>query len=150
MADPARDVPRTAPPRPTQPPDVPADAPIGRLVSDASAQLSQLVRDEMRLAEAEMARKGKRLGAGGGLVGGAAALGFITVQALVATVIAALALALPVWAAALITTAVLLAATAALALAGKRDIDKALPPIPERAIDSTKADVAEIKERAHR
>ncbi|MEU8136225.1 phage holin family protein [Streptodolium elevatio] len=128
----------------------PADASVGQLVSDASAQLSQLVRDEMRLAQAEMTEKGKRFGIGGGLLGGAGTLGFITAQALVVTVIAALATALPVWAAALVTTVVLLGVTAVLALAGKRSIARAVPPVPEQAIEGVKTDVAQIKEHAHR
>jgi hypothetical protein len=35
-----------------------SDEPVGELVQRASQQLSQLVRDEMRLAQAEMRQKG--------------------------------------------------------------------------------------------
>ncbi|MFE2521638.1 phage holin family protein [Streptomyces mirabilis] len=124
--------------------------PVGDLVQRASQQLSQLVRDEMRLAQAEMTEKGKRFGKGGGLFGGAGLMVVLTLQALVATVIAALSLALDVWAAALIVTAALAAVTALMAALGKRQISKASPPTPEQTIDSVKADVAEIKEKAHR
>ncbi|MBK3574526.1 phage holin family protein [Streptomyces sp. MBT65] len=127
-----------------------AQEPIGDLVQRASHQLSQLVRDEMRLAQAEMVEKGKRFGKGGGLLGGAGLVGVLTLQALVATVIAALALVMDVWAAALIVTAVLAAVTALMAVLGKRQISEAAPPTPEQTIDSVKADVAEIKEKAHR
>ncbi|WP_344632537.1 phage holin family protein [Streptomyces glaucosporus] len=123
---------------------------MGELVSQATQQLSQLVREEMKLARAEMVRKGKRFGIGGGLFGGAGVVAFLALQALVATVIAALALVLPVWASALIVCCVLLAVAAALAAAGRKQVGRASPPKPERAIDSVKADVAEIKERAHR
>ncbi|MFF1743799.1 phage holin family protein [Streptomyces mirabilis] len=127
-----------------------AQEPVGDLVQRASQQLSQLVRDEMRLAQAEMTEKGKRFGKGGGLFGGAGLMVVLTLQALVATVIAALSLALDVWAAALIVTAALAAVTALMAALGKRQISKASPPTPEQTIDSVKADVAEIKEKAHR
>lgn len=127
-----------------------AQEPVGDLVQRASQQLSQLVRDEMRLAQAEMTEKGKRLGKGGGLLGGAGLMGVLTLQALVATVIAALSLVMDVWAAALIVTAVLAAVAALMAALGKRQISKASPPAPEQTIDSVKADVAEIKEKAHR
>ncbi|WP_189531104.1 phage holin family protein [Streptomyces roseolilacinus] len=123
---------------------------IGALVTQASQQLSQLVRDEMRLAQAEMVQKGKRFGIGGGLFGGAGMVAFLALQALVAAGIAALALVLPVWASALIVCGALAAIAAALALAGRKQVAGAAPPVPERAIEGIKADVAEIKEKAHR
>ncbi|OXS34669.1 hypothetical protein CHR28_15000 [Streptomyces sp. XY006] len=123
---------------------------MSELVQRATAQLTELVRGEMRLAQAEMTEKGKRFGKGGGLFGGAGVLGFVTLQALVATVIAALAVPLPVWAAALIVTAVLAVATGVTALAGRKQVRQASPPAPQRTIDSVKADVAEIKESAQR
>ncbi|GGW51760.1 phage holin family protein [Streptomyces caelestis] len=126
-----------------------AQEPVGDLVQRASQQLSQPVRDEMRLAQAEMTQKGKRFGKGGGLFGGAG-LGVLTLQALVATVIAALSLVMDVWVAALIVTAVLAAVTALMAALGKQQISKASPPAPEQTMDSVKADVAEIKEKAQR
>ncbi|MGW0763750.1 phage holin family protein [Streptomyces sp. NPDC002814] len=124
--------------------------PVGDLVQRASRQLSQLVRDEMRLAQAEMTEKGKRFGRGGGLFGGAGLMGVLTLQALVATVIAALSLAMDVWVAALIVTGVLAAVTALMAALGKRQISQASPPRPEQTMESVKADMAEIKEKAHR
>jgi uncharacterized membrane protein YqjE len=127
-----------------------ADEPVGELVQRATQQLTELVRGEMRLAQAEMTEKGKRFGKGGGLFGGAGVLGFVTLQALVATVIAALAVPLPVWAAALIVTAVLAVATGLTALAGRKQVQKATPATPQQTIDSVKADVAEIKESAQR
>ncbi|MGW0312529.1 phage holin family protein [Streptomyces flavidovirens] len=123
---------------------------VGELVSQASQQISQLMREELRLAQAEMTQKGKRFGIGGGLFGGAGMVAFLVLQALVATVIAALALVLPLWASSLIITGVLLALVAVLALVGKKQVSQATPPAPEQAIDSVKADMAEIKERAHR
>ncbi|MCT9113687.1 phage holin family protein [Streptomyces mirabilis] len=127
-----------------------AQEPVGDLVHRASQQLSQLVRDEMRLAQAEMTEKAKRFGKGGGLFGGAGLMGVLTLQALVVTVIAALSLVMDVWAAALIVTAVLAAVAALMAALGKRQISKASPPAPEQTIDSVKADVAEIREKAQR
>lgn len=124
--------------------------PVSELVQRASRQLTELVRTEMRLAQAEMKEKGKRYGKGGGLFGGAGLVGLLMLQALVATVIAALALVLPVWAAALIVTAVLGVIAAAMAMSGKKQIAQAAPPTPEQTVENVKADVAEIKESAHR
>lgn len=75
-------------------------------------------------------------------------MGVLTLQALVATVIAALSLVMDVWAAALIVTGVLAAVTALMAALGRQQIGKASPPKPEQTVDSVKTDVAEIKERA--
>lgn len=126
------------------------NASMGALVGRASQQVAELVRDEMALARAEMTEKGKRFGLGGGLFGAAGVVGFVTLQALAATAIAALALVVAVWAAALIVTGVLLALTVILALVGRSSVRRAGPPVPEKTIESVKSDVGEIKERAHR
>ncbi|WP_055699290.1 MULTISPECIES: phage holin family protein [Streptomyces] len=127
-----------------------AQEPVGELVRRASQQLSRLVRDEMRLAQAEMAQKGKRFGRGGGLYGGAGVVGVLALQALVAAGIAGLALVLDVWAAALIVTGILAVIAALLAGLGRQQIGKASPTAPEQTIDSLKADMTEIKERTQR
>jgi hypothetical protein len=124
--------------------------PVSELVQRASQQLTELVRDELRLAQAEMRQKGKRYGKGGGLFGGAGVVGFLMAQALVASVMAALAVALPVWAAGLIVTAVLGVIAAVMAMSGKKQVDRAAPLTPEQTVENVKADVAEIKESAHR
>ncbi|MFG3149778.1 phage holin family protein [Streptomyces sp. NPDC048243] len=124
--------------------------PVGELVQRASQQLTELVRGEMKLAQAEMKEKGKRYGKSGGLFGGASLAGFLMLQALVATAIASLSLVLPLWAAALVVTAALGVIAAALALSGKKQAAKASSPVPETTIENLKADVAEIKRSAHR
>ncbi|MGW1022657.1 phage holin family protein [Streptomyces sp. NPDC002577] len=127
-----------------------AEHSVGELVSRATAQLSTLVRQEMRLATAELAYKGKRAGRGGGLLGAAGALAYVGVMALAATAAAALSLALPVWASALIIAGVLFVIAGVLALIGRGQLRGAAPPLPERAMHSVRADVEELKERAHR
>jgi peptidoglycan/LPS O-acetylase OafA/YrhL len=127
-----------------------SDEPVSELVQRASRQLTELVRGEMQLAQAEMREKGKRYGKGGGLFGGAGVVGFLMAQAMVATAIAALALVLPVWAAALIVTAVLGVIAAVMAVSGRKQIKEGAPATPERTVESVKADVAEIKESAQR
>ena len=49
-----------------------ADRSAGDLVKDLSEQVSRLVRDELKLAQVEMTAKGKRAGAGAGMLGPAA------------------------------------------------------------------------------
>ncbi|MFI2300334.1 phage holin family protein [Actinacidiphila glaucinigra] len=126
------------------------DERVGELVSRASEQLSQLVREEMRLARAEMTLKGRRFGLGGGLFSGAGLFAVLALQGLAVAAVAALSLALPVWAAALVVTGLLGSVAAALAAAGRRQFGRAAPPVPRAAVDGVKADIAELKERAHR
>ncbi|MET8677405.1 phage holin family protein [Streptomyces sp. NPDC004647] len=123
---------------------------MGELVKQASEQLSDLVRSELRLAQAEMARKGKRAGRGGGLYGGAAITVLLALQALVAAGIAAIALELPIWAAALIMAGALFVLASILAMLARGQTHRASPLMPEETISAVKADVEEIKERAHR
>jgi hypothetical protein len=111
-----------------------------------SEQVSVLARDELRLAQLEMARKGKRAGVGAGMLGGSGLVALYGVGCLIACVIIALSGVL----AALIVGAVLLAAAAAAALVGKGRLKKATPPVPEEAVGGVKADVEEIRERARR
>ncbi len=63
---------------------------------------------------------------------------------------ALLALALDVWAAALIVTGVLFLCAGVLALLGRAQVRRAVPPVPERALDGVRSDIDEIKERVHR
>jgi hypothetical protein len=123
---------------------------VGELVGQATEQLSRLVRQEVALAKEELAEKGRRAGRGGGLLGAAGAVGYAGLLALAATGAAALSLVLPVWAAALIVTGILFALAAVLAATGRAQLRRATPPKPEEALGSVKADVEEIRERAHR
>jgi Flp pilus assembly protein TadB len=126
------------------------DESIGDLVRDLSEQTSRLVRDELRLAQAELSSKGKRAGVGIGELGGAGLLAWYGVGALLAAIIAALALAMEVWLAALIVAVVLFVGAAVLAMIGKQQIQRATPPLPEHTRDNVKADVAEVKEARRR
>ncbi|MPY44166.1 phage holin family protein [Streptomyces phyllanthi] len=123
---------------------------VGELVGQATEQLSLLVRQEMALAKEELAEKGRRVGRGGGLLGAAGAIGYIGLMALSGAAVAALALELSVWAAALIVAGVLFVIAGVLAATGRAQLRRATPPTPGRAIDSVRADVEEIKGRAHR
>ncbi|GAA2099098.1 phage holin family protein [Actinomadura alba] len=126
------------------------DKSVGALVQQATEQLSELVRSELRLAVAEVKDKGRHARVGAGMFGGAGLFALYGIGAFVTAAIVALARVLPLWASALIVGAALLLIAAALALLGRRQVTQAIPPVPERAIDSAKHDVREIRERAHR
>ena len=118
------------------------------LVKQLSEQTSRLVRHELELAKAELAIKGKQAGIGAGMFGGAGLIGLYAVGALIAAVIAVLATAVATWLAALIVALVLGAAAAAVALTGKKKVQRALPPVPEDSVESVKEDVQWTKTRA--
>ena len=115
------------------------------LVQRASEQISRLVRDEMALARAELAEKGKHAGIGVGLFGGGGVLAMYGVGAAIATAIIALNLIMPLWFAALVVTVALFLVAGILALIGKSQVTKAVPPEPSEAVAGFKADVAEVK-----
>ncbi|MGI5374505.1 phage holin family protein [Streptomyces sp. CA-251387] len=123
---------------------------VGELVSQATEQLSHLVRQEVALAKEELAAKGRRAGRGGGLLGAAGAVAYAGLLALAGTATAALSLTLSVWAAALIVTGALFLFAGLLAAAGRAQLRRAAPPRPEETLGSVRADVEEIRERAHR
>ncbi|MFL6024482.1 MAG: phage holin family protein [Marmoricola sp.] len=122
------------------------DPTIGALVHDLTEQVPQLVRSEIRLAQAEVAQKGKRLGVGLGMFSASGLLAFFGLAGTITTVILLIDLALPAWAAALIVTVVLFAGAAVAAVAGKSKVEQATPPVPEKAIAGTKEDLATLKE----
>lgn len=124
------------------------EASVPELVKALSEQTSRLARQEVELAKTELAAKGKRAGIGAGMFGGAGIFGFYTLGALTAAAILGLATALAAWLAALIVAVVLGAIGASLALIGKENIERATPPVPEQATESTKEDVRWAKSRA--
>ncbi len=126
------------------------DQQVGDLVKQLSEQTSTLVRKELQLAQIELKEKGKHAGMGAGLFGGAGVVVLFGVGALIAAVILLLATALAAWLSALIVAVVLLAAGGIAALLGKKQVDQAVPPQPEQAIQSTKRDVDHVKGKAGR
>lgn len=131
-------------------PAVPAEPSTAELVKQISEQASRLVRDELRLAQLEMTRKGKQAGLGAGMLGGSGIIAFYGVACLLAGAIIAISGAVTAWLAALIIGAALMAVSAIAALTGTSRFRRAAPAVPEQTIGSVKADVEEIKERAHR
>jgi uncharacterized membrane protein YqjE len=120
------------------------------LVKELSEQVSALVRDELKLAQLEMTRKGKQTGMGIGMLGGSGLVVLYGLGCLIACVIIAISGVLAAWLAALIVGGALLAVAGVAALMGKGRLQKATPPVPEETVSSVKADVEEIKERARR
>ena len=120
-------------------------ASIAELVQRLSEQSSTLARKEVELAKAEIAQKGKRLGLGAGAFGAAGVLALFAFGALTAALILILATAVTEWLAALIVAVVYGLIAAGLGFAGKQQVEEGSPPLPERAIESTKRDIDAAK-----
>jgi MFS family permease len=121
---------------------------VGELVQQLSQQTSALIRQEMRLAQAELTEKGKHAGKGAGMFGGAGLVALYGVGALVAAAIVGLGTLIEPWIAAVIVGAVLLAVAGILALTGKKQVEQATPPKPEKTLESVQRDVDTVKARA--
>lgn len=122
----------------------------GELIKLMSEQVSTLVRDELKLAQLEMTRKGKQAGIGAGLMGGGGVIALYGLGCLIACAIIAISRVLAPWLSALIVGVALLAVAGMAALMGRSRLRQATPPVPAEAVESVRADVDEIKERTHR
>jgi membrane protein len=123
---------------------------VGELVQDLSQQTAALVRKELQLAQIELTEKGKRAGIGAGLFGTAGVIALYAVGVFIAAAVMGLATVIEPWIAAVIVGVVMLAAAGIASLVGKKQVEQAVPPAPEQAIQSTKRDVDEVKGRAGR
>ena len=124
-----------------------ADASIAELMTQLSSQTSRLVRDELRLAQKEFQEAAKHAGIGAGLLSVAWLLAFLGFTTVIAAGVAALSLALPVWAAALIVAALLFMAAGVAALVSKKQVDEVSPP--RQTVDNVKKDINEVKDARH-
>ncbi|TFV56022.1 phage holin family protein [Mycobacterium sp. PS03-16] len=124
-----------------------ADASIGELMSQLSAQTSRLVRDELKLAQKEFQEAAKHAGIGAGLLSVAGLFAVLGLATVIAAAVAALSLVLPVWAAALIVALVLFIIAGIAAMISKKQAEEVTPAAP-RTAETVKADIREIKDRA--
>lgn len=126
------------------------EASTGQLVKQLSEQVSRLVRDELKLATAEMTGRAKTGARGASLFGGSGIAAMYGSGCLIACVIIALAGVIRPWLAALVVGVALFVVAGVAALAGRSSLKKATPPVPSQAAESVKADVEQIRESAHR
>jgi uncharacterized membrane protein YqjE len=126
------------------------DRSVADLVRQVTELVPQLVRGELALAKAELTEKGKRAGFGAGLFGGGGALALYGLGALIAAAVLGLAEVLPGWLAALIVAVLLFVVAGVLGLVARSQVRRAVPPVPEQAVQSARLDVEAVKESAHR
>jgi len=113
---------------------------IGELVKDLASQTSTLVRQEIKLAQAEVTEKGKVAGRGAGMLAGAAVAALLMLGALTALIIVALDSFLGLWLAILIATVLWGIVAAVLAQTGRKALQAATPPVPQ-TVETVKEDI---------
>jgi|SRR5215207_2390982 len=124
------------------------ERPVAELLRELSQQTTALVRQELQLARAELTAKGKRAGVGLGMFGATGLFALMALGALTACLILALDEAMAGWLAALVVAVVYAAIAGVLAIAGKKEVERATPPVPEQAVESVKEDIEWTKQRA--
>jgi uncharacterized membrane protein YqjE len=120
--------------------DDPRDHSIGELVKDLAGQTSTLVRQEIRLAQAEVTQKGKLAGKGAGMLAGAGVAALLGLGALTALLIVILDSFMALWLAVAIVMVLWLVIAAVLASAGKKALQAATPPAPQ-TVETVKEDI---------
>ena len=127
-----------------QPPQ--ADASLGELFSDLTADMSALMRDELTLAKVELKEEITKAGRAGGMFGGAALAGYMTIVLLSFAAAWGLAELMAVGWAFLIVAVVWGVAGTFLYLRGREQFQR-VHPKPEQTIDTLKEDLRWVKKQ---
>jgi len=120
--------------------DDPRDRGFAELVKELAGQTSTLVRQEIKLAQAELTEQGKTAGRGAGFYAGAAVAAVLMLGALTALIIVVLDSFLGLWLAILIATVLWGVIAAVLAQAGRSSMRAATPPAPQ-TVETVKEDI---------
>jgi hypothetical protein len=120
--------------------------PLREIIGDILQDVGRIVQAEIRLARTELSEKASRAGRAAGILGAAAVTGLLAGACFITACIAALALAMPVWLAALIM-GILLAFAAAGAYAVGRTRLSDIDPEPERTVQTMRDNIEWAKQR---
>ena len=122
----------------------PQDESTGRLIAQATEDISTLIRAEMALAKDDLAQAGKRVGVGAGLFGAAGVIALYGLGVLLSAAVLGLANVTDPWLAALIVAVALFVVAGVAALLGKSNVSK-VSQAPAARKESVQADVAAAK-----
>jgi hypothetical protein len=137
----------TTPAAGTDRPD-PADSSTGELLRTLTENVRSLVQGEVASARQEMTEKALAARPAAAMLGGAAVLGALATGTSAVVLIRFLDKIFPPTTSAVVATALLGGGAAALAKAGVEQLRLVGAPVPERTIESVKADVAAVTEAA--
>ncbi|HET9611588.1 MAG TPA: phage holin family protein [Acidimicrobiales bacterium] len=115
------------------------DASLGELFSNLTSDLGDLLRSEMELAKVEMKEEAVKAGRAGGLLGGAAAAGYLALILLAFAAAWGLAELVDAGWAFLIVGVVVGAIAAVLARVGQQKLSE-VNPVPEQTVETLKED----------
>lgn len=139
----------SVPHTPTAPNAPPKNTSTADLMSDAAAQLSRLVHDEIALARLEMQTKAKQAGMAGGMLAGALMLARIGLLLAWVLLVVALGNVWPWWLAVAVPMAGAFALAGVLAMLGRRGLKESSAPVPTEASRSVQADLRRAQEAIH-
>jgi hypothetical protein len=117
---------------------------VGDLIGNISNDLSQLFRQEVELAKAELKQEATKAGKAAGMLGGAGLAGYLVVMLLTFAVVAGLANVMD-WGWAALIVAVVWGAVGAVLYANGRKKLKTVDPTPRRTVDTLKEDAQWLK-----
>jgi len=117
---------------------------IGELIGNISDDLSQLFRQEVELAKAEIKQEAGKAGKAAGMLGGAGFAGYLAVVLFSLAAVFGLDAIMPAGWAALIVAVVWAAIGAGLYVAGKKKLET-VDPMPRRTVDTLKEDAQWLK-----
>jgi hypothetical protein len=124
--------------------DDPADTSIGELIGNISNDLSQLFRQEVDLAKAEVKEEAAKAGKAAGMLGGAGFAGYLAVVLLSFALVFGLANVMDAGWAALIVAVIWAVIGAVLYATGRKQL-KTVDPMPRRTVDTIKEDAQWLK-----
>jgi putative superfamily III holin-X len=126
------------------PADEVAETSVGELIGNISNDLSQLFRQEVELAKAELKQEASKAGKAAGMLGGAGFAAYLAVVLLSFALVFALSNVMdPGWAALIV--AVIWAIIGAVLYANGRKKLKNVDPVPRRTVDTIKEDAQWLK-----
>ena len=117
---------------------------VGELIGNISNHLSQLFRQEVELAKAELKQEASKAGKAAGMLGGAAFAGYLAIVLLSFALVFALSNVMdPGWAALIV--AVIWAIVGAILFVNGRKKLKTVDPVPRRTAETLKEDARWLK-----
>ena len=122
------------------------DRSLSEVLQDILRNLQDIVRSEVRLAKTELREEADKVKSSALLTGAGAVTALFALLFLLLTIVYALSLVLPIWAAALIVGSVLAVFAALLLMVGVRHF-KQIHPVPERTVETLKEDVEWAKQQ---
>jgi Putative Actinobacterial Holin-X, holin superfamily III len=121
-----------------------AETSVGELIGNISNDLSQLFRQEVELAKAELKQEATKAGKAAGMLGGAGFAGYLAVVLLSFALVFALANVMDAGWAALIVAVIWGIIGAVLYVLGRNRL-KTVDPMPRRTVDTIKEDAQWLK-----